>query len=111
MLSVQTIGAVSVIKVRSSLKEDCLGQARQILSDCFDKNCRLLIFNLNECPLIDSEGLEFIVDAQSDCLARGGKLVLAEPQPLCSEVLGVTGVDEHVAVYRDMRGALSDFSR
>lgn len=111
MLSIQMVGAVSVIKVRTSLQDECLQQARQAIDDCLADNRRMLILNLNECPLVNSQGLEFIVDAQQACLARGGKLVVAEPQTLCSEVLGITGIDEHVAVYRDMRSALSDFAR
>lgn len=111
MLQVQDIGSVSVIKVRSSLQDECLENARQSLEDCMDKGRFRLIMNLHECPLINSQGLEFIVDAQQECLDRGGRLILAEPQPLSSEILGVSGVDERVAVYRDMRGALSDFAR
>ncbi len=111
MLPVQNIGSVSVIKVRSPLQDDCLAKARSSLNDCLENRQFRLVLNLHECPLINSQGLEFIVDAQQECLARGGRLVLAEPQPLTSEILGATGVDERVAVYRDMRGALSDFAR
>lgn len=111
MLQVQDIGSVSVIKVRSALQDECLENARQSLEDCIAKRRFRLILNLHECPLINSLGLEFIVDAQQECLDRGGRLVLAEPQSLSSEILGVSGIDERVAVYRDMRGALSDFAR
>ncbi|HBE69660.1 MAG TPA: hypothetical protein DDW52_16060 [Planctomycetaceae bacterium] len=111
MLNVQTVGSVNVIKVRSALQDECLANARKTVQDCLDKRRFWLILNLHDCPLINSQGLEFIVDSQQDCLARGGRLVVAEPQPLTSEILGVTGIDEQVAVYRDMRGALSDFAR
>jgi anti-anti-sigma factor len=111
MLSTQTIGSVTVIKVRASLSGDCLNQCRQCIDECLLKRRSLLVLDLSECPLLNSEGLEWIVDAQQRCLSRGGKLVIADPQPLCAEILYITGLDARVAVFEDMRSALSDFAR
>ncbi len=111
MISQQTIGAVNVINVRSTLQDDCLRQCKTSLEDLIQQNRRHIIINLHECGLLNSEALEFIVDAQQSCLDRGGKLVIAEPQSICAEILGITGIDQQVAVYRDMRSALADFAR
>lgn len=111
MLGVQNIGAVSVVQARSSLVGECLAQCRQAVDDSLDNRRLFLVLDLTECPLVNSSGLEFIVDSQQRCLSRGGKLVVAGAQDLCREVLSITGVDERVAVFTCMRTALADFAK
>lgn len=111
MPGIQTVGSVSIIKTGDSLQGECLVQCRKSLDDCLVNRRSLIVLNLSESPLINSEGLEFIVDAQQQCLLRGGKLVVANPQPLCAEILYITGVDECVAVFDDVRTALAEFAK
>lgn len=111
MLGVQNIGSVSVVKARSALSGECLSLCRQAFDDCLNNRRAFLVLDLQECPLIDSEGLEFIVDSQQSCLGRGGRMAIAEPQPLCEEILEITGVKEYVAVFSELRAALGDFAR
>lgn len=109
--SIQSVGSVSIIKASTSLAGDGLNQCRQSLDDCLAQRRALIILDLSDSPLINSQGLEFIVSAQEQCLSRGGKLVVAEPQTLCKEVLYITGVDKCVAVFDNIRSALGDFAR
>ena len=111
MLGVQNIGTVSVIKMRSSLIGDGVAQCRQSVQDCLKNRRNQLILDMTDSPIVDSEGLEMIVDSQESCLSRGGKLVIIEPQPVCKEVLEITGINEFVAVFEDLREALKDFAR
>ena len=111
MIDIQSVGSVSIIRSPSSLQADSLAQCRQSVTECFAKRRSLIILDLSDSLLINSEGLEFIVDTQHECLARGGKLVVAGPQPLCAEILFITGVEDSVAVFHDMRSALSDFAK
>lgn len=111
MLNVQNIGSVSVIKARSALTGECLAMCKQAYEDCIANRRTSLVLDLHDSPLINSEGLEFIVDAQQGCLSRGGRLAVVEPQALCEEILSMTGVSDYVAVFSDMRSALTDFAR
>lgn len=111
MHDVQTIGSINVVKVGNSLTGDCVQQCRKLLDDCLATQRVNVVLELSDAPLIDSTGLEFIVDAQQACLARGGRLVVATPQPLCAEILEITGVDGCLGVFRDLRSALSDFAK
>lgn len=108
--SIQTVGSVSIIKASASLSGEGLNQCRQSLDDCLAQRRALIILDLSDSPLINSQGLEFIVSSQEKCLARGGKLVLAAPQPLCQEVLYITGADQCVSVFENIRAALGDFA-
>lgn len=109
--NLQTVGSVSIIKATASLAGEGLNQCRQSLEDCLAQRRALVILDLSDSPLVNSQGLEFIVSAQEKCLARGGKLVVAEPQALCQEVLYITGVDQCVSVFDSLRSALGDFAR
>ena len=111
MISLQQVGSVNIIRVRSSFTGDAIQECRQQITDYLAQNQPFVVLNLNESGLINSEGLELIVDSQTKCLGRGGKLVVAEPQQLCAEILDITGVSDYVAVFPDMRSALSDFTR
>jgi len=111
MNDVQTIGSINVVKVDRSLTGDCVQQCRQIFDGCLATQRVHLILELADAPLIDSTGLEFIMETQQSCLARGGRMVVAAPQPLCAEILEITGVAGCVGVFRDLRGALSDFAK
>ncbi len=111
MSDIQTVGSVSIIKAKNSLQGEGLLQCRKSMDECFANRRSLIVLDLGESPLINSEGLEFIVDSQHQCLSRGGRLVVAEPQPLCAEILSITGVQDCVAVFHDLRSALSDFAK
>ena len=111
MSEIQSVGSVSIIKAKNSLQGEGLAQCRKSIDDCFSKRRSLIVLDIGDSPLINSEGLEFIVDSQQKCLSRGGRLVVADPQPLCAEILSITGVQDCVAVFPDLRSALSDFAK
>lgn len=111
MIGVQNIGSVSVLKARSSLMGECVDQCRQGIQDCLNQRRNMLILDMGESPIVNSDGLEFIVDSQQQCLSRGGRLVVVDPTPVCKEVLEITGISDYVAVFDDLRAALSDFAK
>ena len=111
MIGIQSVGSVSIIKAKNALIGECITHCRNSIDECLASRRPFIVLDLSESPLIDSEGLEFILDVQKLCLSRGGRLVVAAAQPLCEEVLQITGVDDCVAVFKDLRAALSDFAR
>lgn len=111
MAQVQTVGSVSIVKAPNSLVGENLTQCRKLIDDCFVGNRSFIILDMGESALLNSDALEFIVDTQQACLSRGGKLVIAESQPLCAEILSITGVEDCVAVFKDLRSALAEFAK
>jgi anti-anti-sigma factor len=111
MHNVQTIGTINVVKVAGPLTGDAVKQYRQLLDHCLATQRVHVVLELADTPLIDSEGLEFIADAQQRCLTHGGRVAVAAPQPLCAEILEITGVDACIGVFCDLRSALSDFAK
>jgi anti-anti-sigma factor len=70
-----------------------------------------LVFDLSGVPLINSAGLELLLDVRDRCAERGGALVLAGPSPLCREILAATGILGSVAVFDDAVSAAGSFAR
>ena len=68
-----------------------------------------VVLDLGSVQFIDSRGLEFLVDAARKLRAAGGRLRLANPNPLCSEILSATRVDREVEVCFDLRQAGRSF--
>ena len=69
----------------------------------------MVVLNLKETPLIDSAGLEALLDVQERLQERGGQVKLASANPLCREILRITGVAEHFETYPDVKGAVGSF--
>ena len=69
------------------------------------------VLDLQDVPLIDSRGLEFLLAQQIACEQRGGRLTLAAANPLCRDILRCCGLSERFEMYGDARSAVGSFSR
>lgn len=67
----------------------------------------LIVVDLSELSFIASMGLRTLVTNARAQLKRGGKLVLARPQPLVGEVLKAAGIDAMIPIYGDLDSACS----
>jgi len=61
--------------------------------------------------MMDSIGLEAILDARDRCHKLGGNIVLARPNPLCRDILRINAIDKELSVYEDVVRALGSYSR
>ena len=68
-----------------------------------------LVLDLQGVALIDSAGLELLLDFQEKCQRMGGALKLANAGVLCREVLKATGVGARFEMFRDSGGAVRSF--
>eukprot|EP00913_Durusdinium_trenchii_P019517 g18347.t1 len=68
---------------------------------CLESGSGRVVFDMREVSLIDSSGLEGLIDLQEQCLRKGGALKLAGPSNLCSDILHVTGIDEQIEIFPD----------
>jgi anti-anti-sigma factor len=66
----------------------------------------LIVVDLSQVSFLASMGIRTLL-ASAKALGRGGRMVLANPQPLVQEVLKVAGIDELIPVYADLASACS----
>lgn len=66
-----------------------------------------LVVDLSGVDYIVTAAVEVLLDMQGDLIARGSTMALVWPCPLVAKLLHVTGADERIPVYYDLREAVT----
>ncbi len=104
-------GTVDVIGGSAPLATHTVEELRGLLEESFQKGVPRVVINLEQVPLIDSEGLELLLDTNNRCTDRGGMMLLAAPNGLCRDILRMTRIDQSICVFNDATDATRSFSR
>jgi anti-anti-sigma factor len=111
MFERQKLGAVDTIRGPDPLTLQNAKQLSAVLEDCCRQGQPRVVVDLENVPLIDSAGLEMLVDFRDKVLERGGMLKLAGPNALCREILTVTGVADQIEISRNLQAAVASFAQ
>ncbi|MDZ4685946.1 MAG: STAS domain-containing protein [Planctomycetaceae bacterium] len=103
-------GRVDVVSGDLPLTAELRDDVWQLLEECLEHGQPRIVVDLKRVPLIDSTGLELLLDMRDACQERGGSLTLAEPNPLCQDILSVTGVGEEFEIWSDVVEAAGRFA-
>lgn len=104
-------GAVDVVSGEAPLNCDTVAEALAVFEQCLDKGQPRLVMHLQNVPLIDSAGLELLLDVRQRCLQRGGALQLSSPSPLCKDILRATDLAGQFAIFEDLVSAVGSYSQ
>lgn len=104
-------GAVDVISGSDALNAESIESAREVIESCTLTGRPSLVFDLQHVPLIDSAGLELLLETREVCLNRGGLMQIAGLNPLCSDILRVTGHDNSFEIFDNVVSAVGSFAR
>jgi anti-anti-sigma factor len=110
MAVVEKQGAVSVVRPQGPLVE---AQCASFLDAALNKLGQgrpMVVIDLHEVPLIDSAGLETLVEVRERIESRGGAVKLAAVNALCSDILRVTGVGQKFEQYPHIKSAVARFA-
>jgi anti-anti-sigma factor len=102
-------GAIDVIGGGDRISGDRVANLAAMLDACVKRGQPRVVLDLQGVALIDSAGLELLLDAYEEYQRMGGALKLANPGALCSEVLKVTGVGAKFEVFEDTGSAVRSF--
>ena len=102
-------GAIKVISGSVPLSGDNLQFLRTAFEQILDAGQPRGVLDLREVALIDSEGLECLLDVLDSFEQRAGILKLAAPNPLCADILSVTGVGDYFETFPDVNSAVGSF--
>lgn len=104
-------GCIDVIQLDERLTGDDVAAIHPTLETLVQDRLPQIVADVRRVRLIDSKGLEFLVEHQQACLARGGTLRLAGPGLILREVFRITGLDKQLPIHADVISAVGAFAQ
>lgn len=104
-------GAVDLIKGDEPIATQTLEDLIKLLDRCISQRQPRIVIDMTSIPLLDSRGMELLVDCQRQSIARGGSIKLAAPTPLCRDILKATNVIAMFDVFDNPLEAAGSFAR
>jgi anti-anti-sigma factor len=102
-------GAVDVISGGDRIAGEQVAELSAAFDKLLERGQPLVVLDLQGVAVIDSAGLELLLEVQEKCQRMGGALKLAGMGALCREVLKATGVGARFEMFRDSGGAVRSF--
>ena len=109
MYSVESQGAVDVIKPMVPMSQENAGDLMETVEVRLSKGKPMVVLDMRDVPLIDSAGLDSLLDVQQALHSRGGIMKLAGVPQLCQEILRITGVEQQFESHLDVKNAVRSF--
>lgn len=111
MIQVDTQGAVDVVQIDGSLNADKTDELSTALVQVNKAGAPMVVCDLSQVQLIDSDGLEWLLDAADEICVNGGTMKLASATPLVADILRLTGVEDRFEVFDTAKAGVRSFSR
>jgi anti-anti-sigma factor len=102
-------GAIDVVGCGDRISGEHVSELAGVLEVCLKRGQPRVVLDLQGVALMDSSGLELLLDSHDECLRLGGAMKLANPGTLCSEVLKLTGVGPRFEIFDDTGSAIRSF--
>ncbi len=69
-----------------------------------------VLVDISGVDFVASLGLQMLLNGAKGLIARGGKMVLLNPQPMVKNVFNVAGIIELIPIYDDFEAACADLT-
>jgi anti-anti-sigma factor len=102
-------GAVDVVGGGDRISGDRVAELAEVFDSCLEDGQPQVVLDLHSVAILDSAGLELLLDTQEKFHRMGGSLKLANAGALCGEVLKVTGVAARFESFADTGSAVRSF--
>jgi anti-anti-sigma factor len=111
MIHHETQGAVDVVQVDGTLNREQSDALAEKFVQIVKEGTPMVVCDLTHVQLIDSEGLEWLLDASDSVTHNGGTMKLAGLSPLLSDILRLTGVSNRFEIFETAKAGVGSFSR
>jgi anti-sigma B factor antagonist len=109
MFSVESQGAVDVIKPMAQLDQENVEEFMETFTMGLSTGQPMVVLDMSDIPLLDSAGLESLLDCRDVLHDRGGTIKLAAIPQLCQEILRITRICQHFDTYDEVKIAVGSF--
>lgn len=110
MLTIEKQGAVTVVRPVGPLTVAQVEEFRDGALGKVGQGRPMVVVDMHETPLLDSAGLEALVEVRDRLEARGGAVKLAAVNALCGDILRVTGVGLKFEQFGLVKSAIGSFA-
>jgi len=105
-------GAVDVLDLGGPLNKDTVRAfIESVQVHCYGQGQPRAVVNMHEATLLDSSGMEALLDMQDEFERRGGAIKLAAPTPLCRDILRISGLLRDFEVFDTVNRAVGSFAQ
>lgn len=104
-------GAVDVIAGDEAINADHVEHLEPLLQAGMKRGQPRVVLHLGEVPLVDSRGLELLLDYRDRYAQGGGALKLVAPSPLVRDILHITGLEGEFEIFTDVVSAVGSFAQ
>jgi anti-sigma B factor antagonist len=111
VIHVETQGAVDVMQIDGSLNADKANELAAALVQVTKAGAPMVLCDLSRVQLVDSDGLDWLLDAADQITHNGGTLKLAGPSPLVADILRLTGVGSRFEIFDTAKAGVGSFAR
>jgi anti-anti-sigma factor len=106
-----TEGAVDLIRGDDPINAEHVEQLAALFQESVGRGQPFVVLDLEKVPLLDSAGLELLLEYRENFQQLGGALKLSGANPLCEDILSITGVGANFEIFQNSLSALGSFSR
>ncbi len=110
MFALERQGAVNVIHPHGPIDQKCCEEFKRLVTQSLGTGRPMVVVDFHDVPLIDSSGLEALLDVRDSLERKGGALKLSSINPLCADILRVTCVGPQFEHYPQARAAVGSFA-
>ncbi len=111
MIHVETQGAVDVVRIDGSLNAEKATELAAALAPVIKTGAPMVVCDLSRLQLVDSDGLNWLLDAADEISHNGGTLKLAAPTPLVADILRLTEVGDRFEIFETSNAGVGSFAR
>jgi anti-anti-sigma factor len=106
-----TQGAVDLIRGDDPINAEHVEELAKLFQESAGRGQPFVVLDLEKVPLVDSAGLELLLDCRESFQQLGGALKLSAANPLCEDIFSITGVGAGFEIFRESLSALGSFVR
>jgi anti-anti-sigma factor len=106
-----TQGAVDLIHGDEPINAERVEGLARLLQESAGRGQPFVVLDMEKVPLVDSAGLELLLDYREKFQQLGGAMKLSGPNPLCEDILSITGVGASLEIFRESLSAVGSFVR
>lgn len=110
MASIEKHGSVYLIRPHGPLRSDTVRSLDELVHGKLTGGVPAIVVDFCDTPLMDSAGLQWLLELGEECCHRGGCLRICNVGELCSDLLRITGVGDSIEGFTDLTTALGSFA-